>query len=200
MRNRAILALVTFLCLGVFTADPAAALLPSFGVKAGVNSAGVSSEDLADSGSRTGFVGGGWARLDLVGLSLQGELLYSQKGYREGRIGSDGGYEGDLDYFDVPVFARLGLPLPMVTPFAYLGGQVGFLTAAQTRGPDTGGEWVDGKEGGTDTVWAIVLGVGAGLGQFHGDIRYTHGLTNLVEGESDLKDRTWSVTIGYALF
>jgi hypothetical protein len=187
----------TVLLMLVFGTMPGCSLLPSVGVKAGVNVADVDHDNV---GTKNGFVGGAFA--DVPILPVRAELLYSQKGFNDGTLGTTTDWETSYDFFEVPVMFRLKIPLIGIAPFAYGGLSAGFLTSADSKSSETNDNWVDIKSDNPDIVWGIPLGAGLELARWHFDIRYNFGLTEMKDPTlgAAYEDRTWSFMIGWALF
>jgi len=105
----------------------------TLGVKGGISLSQTDIED-ADFGSRTGFLGGAFARFGLgSSLALQPELLYVQKGATE----SDATLK--LDYFEIPVLLQYRFATPgSLTPVLYAGPYVAVETKCELSGSDGG--------------------------------------------------------------
>jgi hypothetical protein len=123
------------------TATAQAAERFDFGIKGGLNIAGV--DDLSLSGvegsswdHKGGFIGGMFLRynvFDMVGLQVEG--LWSRKGTK-GKLNLPAGdgtlaswWEGELvfDYIEVPVILQINLPVAeSIYPSFYAGGQFSF--------------------------------------------------------------------------
>ena len=175
----------------------AAAQTPvTFGVKAGVNIAKVSTDDDSDNDdikSLIGAVGGvflGKAINDKVGLRLEG--LFSQKGAKDAETGDD--LKLKMTYVDVPLLLTLGSSSSGFNVFT--GPQMSFNTKAEVEA-DGGSVDVDDEFKSTDFGW--VLGVGMERGRVTADARYTLGLSNIAESGGEVKNRVFSVMIGIKL-
>ncbi|MFO7653037.1 MAG: porin family protein [Candidatus Krumholzibacteriia bacterium] len=195
---------VVALVLGAGAAE-ALPLVPSFGVKAGVNLSRVDMDvqGLTGRENRTGFVGGPWVRLPLPGLALQVEALYARKGFKGAELAGAADAEAKYTYLDVPVLVRFAFPSPVVAPYVFAGGQLGILLDAEGRGlPEAGGSgWVDIGDWTRDTAFALVVGAGVDLASLHVDLRYSFGLTDLSDLPGvETKDRTFSLMAGVRLF
>lgn len=112
------------LCL--FVAIPANAQF-DFGIKAGTNLAGSPSDIKGvSSDGYTGFFAGAMAKftLPIVGLGIEGDVLYSQSGAEVG------GEKVKNHSIEVPIYLRYDLGLPVVSkvlvPFIAVGPQFGF--------------------------------------------------------------------------
>ncbi len=196
LRKIVILLAVTSLA----AATASAGMLPSYGIKAGANFSNIDTDDLTSS-SRSGFVGGLFVNLAWPVINLQGELLYSQKGF------NDAGFVGDADdtadvsvgTIQVPVLFKFSLPIPAVSPSIYVGPAVSFTTSATAKAA-SGEE--DVKDLFESTAWSAILGVDLTLmDRFIIDVRYDMGLSNLgtnalTDLSSDVKGRTFTVMLG----
>ena len=169
MMNRSLaVAAVAFLGVG-----PVAARAQHFGIKGGFAYSDVTNGGLFPGGAthRNGFaVGAGVSAGDGLGVGV--EALYAQRGVLSPTVG-DG---RELNYLDIPIYLRLGVRTPGISPFAYAGPQVSFELECYDRGvdcPDTGRQ---------TTTYAGVIGGGLRFGMFSGlslEARYLYGLTNL---------------------
>lgn len=158
---------------------------PQFGVALGLNLATLEAP-AAETGIRELFTGGMVARMGLVGrLSVQGELLFSQKGAAIGEEGSVIRY--GASYVDLPLLLRLeGPTLGPVQLYGMAGGFGGVKVFERQRAggdlslplPDAGTSFFRrtnagalGGLGGT-----ISIGGGRGLNLL---VRYSHGLVDV---------------------
>jgi len=210
--KRATLAIFALSILIAATAS--AGLLPSYGVKAGLNLSSIDIENV-ESSTQTGFVGGFYADLASPLLHLQAELLYTG---RESKLGALNTAVYDVDvrnhYIQIPVLVKFGLPIPAVAPSVYAGPAVAFpikseMTTAQ-------GDWVDVKDYNKSAVWSLSIGADIKLLEtIIVDIRYDIALSSLndvpvgdilddindefteADQYRDLKDRTFSVMAGF---
>jgi hypothetical protein len=120
-------------------------------------------------------------------------VLYAQRGFTS----SASNDSQQLGYIDVPLYLRLAIPNPVITPFAMIGPQISFELNC------TGGNCPSGNTG---TTYAGV--VGAGL-KFHtlGGVslqgRYVYGLSNLnyntVNNTSNYKPRSFMLLLGLGI-
>ncbi len=162
-------------------------------IKAGVSYGTASNTGLAPGAKqRSGFVlGVGAASGGPIGFGIEG--LYAQRGYTS----TNPADSRRLDYIDVPVYLRLSVPSPAVTPFAYVGPQASFEIQCGTGGgdcPDSGREPV---------TYSGVIGVGARfvtLGGLMAEARYVYGLSDLrlktVTSSSSYKPRSLLLLLG----
>ena len=178
----------------------AAPLMPTFGIKAGANFSNIDVDDL-DASSRTGFVGGVFCNLAWPVFNLQGELLYSQKGFNDAGFTGDETADVSVGTIQIPVLLKFALPIPAVSPSLYAGPALSFTTSATAK-TATGDE--DVKDFFESSVWSLVVGADVTLaGKLIVDLRYdmdlssisTDALTNV---GSDVKGRTFTVMVGFA--
>ncbi|AMM50535.1 hypothetical protein TH61_04195 [Rufibacter sp. DG15C] len=191
---------------------------PRIGLKAGMTYSNLSgdleNEDIYD--NKFGFVGGLTANFDLSGdgfLSLQPELLYSQKGYQYNDEkftvgGTDYKIKGDVNYnyLDLPVLLRVnagGL-------FFEAGPQVSYLLSVKDNSEfkvnDESYESTERYD--KDDFSEIEIGYAAGVGYQLDNglslgVRYNGGINALAKEDNDeLTNARHSVvmaTIGFTL-
>ena len=193
--------IVILLTLAALTATLAAApasagLLPTYGIKAGANFANIDLDEL-DSSSKTGFVGGGFINLAWPIFNLQGELLYSTKGFNDATI--EGAKTSlSVHTIQIPALLKFKLPIPAVAPSAYIGPALSFTTKAEAT--DADGETFDVKDDLESSIWSLILGIDVTLmDRFIIDARYDMGLSSLSKDSSeigDVKGRTITVMVG----
>lgn len=187
---------LTLLALcGLFLAAPAQAQA-IFGLKAGLNTAYFSGDDAAGTDPRLGAVGGAFVRFDVTpSVALQLEALYSQEGAED----FDGTYK--LDYVDVPVLLRLGVPVSRLADAGvYAGPSLGIPVRSEF-------EFDNGSTVDEETKLDIGLAVGVDFwsGPVGVDLRYTAGLTDVFSDEIagvpvtalDIRNQAFTVTLGY---
>ena len=141
-------------------------------VKAGLSFGTASNTGVAPGATqRSGFaVGVAAATSGVIGFGIEG--LYAQRGYTS----TSPLDSRRLDYIDVPVYLRLSLPTPGITPFAYAGPQGSFELKC---GTDSGNCPASGRP---KLTYAAVIGGGARLGMLGGlsvEGRYVYGLSDL---------------------
>lgn len=174
-----------------------------FGVKAGVNFAKLTGDDVEDADGRTGFHIGGVVEIPVSEkFSVQPELVYSQQGLQ-----TEYDFEGinveekwKLDYINIPVMAKFYV----AEGFAIEAGpQFGFKASAKYEA-EGGGESVEED---LDDVAGFDLSLGAGVSYklanglfFQG--RYMFGLSNVDDSdesgfEDDLTNSVLSLSVGF---
>jgi hypothetical protein len=200
MRSAGIVLALVLVCGGTaFAQQPAA-----FGVKAGVNFANLNFEgEDADVNfdRRTGLVAGLFVVVPSNSpFALQAEALYSQKGAQI----EEGGFTSKvrLNVLEVPVLARFSTPASSGASFHVFGGpSLGFKLSAEA---------VDSFEGEEETTdldddvksfdLGLVLGAGVEFGRLVIDGRYSWGLTDINNDDSEdvkVKTRTFSIMAGF---
>lgn len=153
----------------------------SGGIKGGLNFANLDAE--TDPDGKTGYHFGGFLNIGMAGISIQPEVLFSTKGAED----------IDLSYVEVPILLKKNFAKVVNI---HLGPQFGFLTKAETNGVDTK-DFVKG------TDFSAVFGAGLDLPMgISGGVRYVLGLSDIndFDGAPEVKNKTFQVYIGYALF
>src|SRR5689334_22875438 len=88
---------------------------------------------------KTGIVAGGFLGIQLTdAVSLEPQVLFSQKGAKVEGTGGNDDLEGKikLNYVEVPVLLKLAFPVSMAraTPFVFVGPAVGFKVSCKAEG------------------------------------------------------------------
>ncbi|MBD2724531.1 porin family protein [Hymenobacter armeniacus] len=178
------------------TAAAANAQSTRFGLKAGVNYTTFSGDGVEDAKYKFGAVGGVAANFGFSeSLSLQTELLYSQKGTEI----KNSDYNFKLNYIELPIMFRYTLA-DGKGPFLQAGPQIGYLAKVKLSDGD-GNEIKLDNDAYQNVALGYVAAVGyqleSGLsieGRFNGDI-------NSVGKDNDVNDqqrnRVFSVQLGY---
>lgn len=172
------------LCL--FVAIPANAQI-KFGIKAGTNLVG-SPSDLKGSDGYTGFFAGAMAKftLPIVGLGIEGDVLYSQSG---AELGDD---KIKRQSIEIPIYLRYDLGLPAVSkiivPFVAVGPQFGFTLN------DADKSWMDAyRFEYKKSELSLNIGAGAILfSHLQAHINYNIAMGNTSE-YSEFVDGAWNV-------
>lgn len=191
----------------------ASAAQPKFGLKVGVNSANLNGGDVAmfedefgPMKSKIAFCGGGFVVFALSkGMAIQVEALYTQKGSKFD-IDIDGeiiNLYWNTDYIEIPVLFKYTFETKgSVKPVLFAGPSVAFKMTAKLKATYQGDTEEDDIPGFNSTDFGLVFGGGLDIGpKFRVDLRYTMGLTKLLEmdGETaDLKNGVFTLAVGYA--
>ena len=167
---------------------------PRFGLKAGLALANWRGQGVSGTKSNVGFQVGGLARIDINDLlSLQPELLYSQKGYNSEANGLK--TKSTLSYVDLPLLLRVNAG----NLFFEAGPQLGYLVARNVT--LSGTMSVTGS--GTSGLSKFDAGYIAGLGyQFASSLnlglRYNGGLTSVDERrKAKVYNSAFQLQVGY---
>lgn len=143
------------------------------GLKGGFNMATFSGKDSKGSEYKAGFAAGGLINYGFTDMfSVQGELLYSQKGgsrdgatYPSGTtFKNDGTYKSTLGYIDVPILLKVNTGDDGKGLFFEAGPQGSFVMHQRSFTEDSAGKQVGSSETSTDQLNKVVIGYVAGLG------------------------------------
>jgi hypothetical protein len=161
------------LAFAVWGGAPTGVHAQGIGIKGGLSYGSVSNSGLLPGANkqRSGFaIGLGATTGGVLGFGIEG--LYAQRGVTSSVVGDS----RELNYIDVPVYLRLAIPNPLISPFAYAGPQGSYELNCNGGGgncPDTGRPKV---------TYSGVIGGGVRLGALAGlslEGRYIYGLSNL---------------------
>jgi len=171
----------------------------NLGLEAGANfnnfiGSSVSGSSLT--GSRLGFVGGGFLSLNFGNsFAIQPEVLYEQKG---GADTSNNTYQ--LDYIEVPVLLKLSLGTPVVNPGILLGPSFSWNTVAQVA--NNGNTSAITNANGSDV--GFILGAEIKFDKFLITGRYELGFNNVVNAiggsstNNNIQNGTITLMAGYS--
>ncbi len=183
-----------FVCSGALAAS--AQLLPSvqFGLKAGANFSNL--KDISvNSETRTGLLGGVWARVGAAGFHFQPELYVSSKG----SSGDQG--ESKFTTLDVPLLLGTRIGLGPIAGRVQVGPVITFVLDEENSLGDAIADATRFNEY-KNQQFALTGGVGADISKLRADLRYEHGLSDVYSGDGDNngKLKLWTLSIGYRLF
>jgi hypothetical protein len=170
----------------------------SGGIKAGLNLANQSGDDVSDNSMRTAFHAGVYATFNLSDkIALQPELLYNSTGSKyDFGLGEDVNFI--TDYVSIPVMLLYNINENFNIQ---AGPQFSFLTKGEVEF-DGDTEDISDQLKGTDI--GINFGIGANFGKLNATARYCLGLGTIVEevdGETaDVKNAVIQISVGYRLF
>jgi len=171
----------------VATVATAQAQDKSFGALAGVDFASMSGDDVNDTGSKTGFVGGLYASFGLGGsIAVEPEVLYVNKGF------SDNGSSLKLsnDYIEIPVLARYNFTQGGGAYFL-AGPSIGFSIGCKLH-DDTDSVDCSGVDVETKTTFGGVLGLGYQKGRFGLEGRYDFDFGDAFK-DVNAKNAYWAI-------
>ena len=167
-----------------------------FGIKGGLSYGNVSNSGAlpGNVSQRSGFaVGLSAATGGMLGFGIEG--LYAERGVTSAMPGAS----RKLDYLDVPVYVRLALPLPAITPFAYAGPQGSYELKCTT---DLGNCADAGRP---KLTYSGVIGAGVRIAALAGvsvEARYIYGLSDLklntVSTASSYQTRSFLLLAGFS--
>ena len=174
----------------------------SGGVKAGVNLANLTGDDVEDSDMRIAYHVGGYVNYAFSeSVSLQPELLFNSVGAKTSYTDPDFG-----DVEETFVLNYLSVPVDLVYSFGNFniqaGPQFGFLLSAKDKYEIDGeSDDVDIKDEMKGIDFGVNLGVGANFGKLNATARYVIGLSNVIDSDdADVKNGVIQVSLGYRLF
>ena len=137
-----------------------------YGIKGGYNLATFSGPDSKSSEYKSGFSAGGFLNFGVADIiSIQPELLYSQKGASIANFqGTDARFKSTIGYLDVPIMVRVNTGDNGQGLFFELGPQGSFVLHNRdfTQTGNTRTQVTDNTS--TDDLNKVVLGYAAGLG------------------------------------
>ena len=192
----------------------ASAAPPTFGLKVGVNLSNLNGSDVATfesefgpMKSKIGFCGGGYMVFALSkGMAIQVEALYTQKGSR-----FDMDVDGETvvlhwneDYIEIPVLFKYTFETKgNIKPVLFAGPSVALKMSAKLKASFQGTSEDIDIPGFQSSDIGLVFGGGIDIGpRIRVDLRYTMGLTKLIEIEGqtgNLKNGVFSLMVGYSL-
>lgn len=170
------------------------------GIRAGYRSSDLTTSQ--DTEGMGGMVVGGYFGFGLSNrLALQFEAVYGTRGAKElglgdGELASDGTpVRVEMDYIEIPVLLRAGVPGERFLPSFFVGPYVGFLLGCEITPPDAGSRKCDTADaterfGPRATEFGLLGGLGLdfalGESTVFLDARYTLGLLSIESGDSPL--------------
>jgi hypothetical protein len=207
-RTLCIISLILVLLAGQALAGPLGK-----GIKAGISYSKVTNDNVGDSDHKMGVAAGISISYDLLpGITLQPELLYVQQGGRwdinildGGSIVGNGELTWQLNYLQVPVLARVNLPVVGAFLPTLIAGPALSIKTASTYETEQDGSLVSSGDlddiKSTDLSLILGLGfkVGAGPAGFVVDARYNLGSSNLNDTDADvtINNRGFQVLAGF---
>lgn len=180
------------LALLALAAGQASAQTFNLGLEAGANFSNFIGSDVTTdnvTGSRLGFVGGGFLSLNFGNsFAIRPEILYEQKG---GKDTSNNTYQ--LDYVEIPVLLKFSLGTPGINPAILLGPSFSFNMVAQVA--NSGNTSTITNSNGSDI--GVIGGVEVDIDKFLVSGRYELGF-NDVATSTHLQNGTLTFLVGYA--
>ncbi|MHA4806704.1 porin family protein [Flavitalea flava] len=185
-------------------------LTPKFGIKGGLNLTNLYVDNASDEHLKAGFNAGVYAKLPVTkGVSIQPELLYSQKGAKENYnnfIEGSGEYKFNLGYVELPVVAVFNIAKNFNL---HAGGYAAYLVSANVKDVSNDGSINGAADLKADNFkrfdFGLVGGLSVDVQNFTIGARYNYGLSNIGKSGSlsgDLtknsKNAGVSVFVGFA--
>lgn len=182
----------------IISTPVALAAQAEFGIKGGASFGSISNKGLLPGNlkDRTGFAAGVSVGVRARVIGLGAEALFAQRGVTSDVALGD---ERKLNYLDVPVYVKLAIPSPAISPFVYVGPQVSFELNCRDEATDCPS--LDRPK----TDYAGVIGAGVKLGNekkfgITGEARYIYGLRDLkpstVTSDESFKTRSFLILLG----
>lgn len=159
-------------------------LSPKFGVRGGVNLSNLYVDNADDENMKLGLNLGVYAKIPLVkGLSIQPELIYSNKGskltYNNFILGK-GEYRFNLNYVEIPVLAVINVANNINLQ---AGGYASYLVSANVKDMKDDGTIENAKDLKADNFnrgdYGLVGGIGVDVQNFTIGARYNYGLKEI---------------------
>jgi hypothetical protein len=178
--------LLLFVCVLALTTLSQAQV--RFGVKAGINLANVSGDDVDGNSMKIGFNAGAVAKISVSeAFSIQPEIVYSDQG---AKLEDD--VKLNLSYINIPILAQYNTGGFIIET----GPQFGFRMGAKLKG-DGGSLDLKEQTKGFDLGWGIGVGYLTQSG-FGVNARYNLGLSNIADDDDgDLKNSVIQIGVFY---
>lgn len=161
---------------------------------------------------KPGLLAGGFLGIPVTDMvSIEPQVLFSQKGTKVQGVGAESNLEGSIrgNYIEVPVLLKLSFPgyNSQITPFVFAGPYGAYRLNCKAEGvilAVTGSRDCDETEvidiKSTDFGGTIGGGIKFRMGSqlVILDARYSHGFTNINDSNDnrDIKNRAFAVTLG----
>jgi hypothetical protein len=178
------------------------------GLKAGLNIANLSGDDIESPESKTGFAGGAFFMYQFSPMfAIQPEAYYSMKGATDKMDfeGTTVDLTYTLDYIEIPVLFKFLIPIQGsgVKPSIFAGPFLGINTTAKVKAEFQGQSEEQDLEDVKSTEFGLQFGGGIGFpvgkGELGVDIRYILGLSTIDDSadEADVKNNVININLYY---
>lgn len=169
-----------------------AQILPSiqFGLKAGANFSNLNDVSVK-SDTRTGLLGGVWARFGAAGFHFQPELYFTSKG-------SSGDGDSKFTTLDLPLLLGTRIGVGPIAARVQVGPVVSFVLDEENSLGERLGDVTKFSEY-KNQNFALTGGVGVDISKLRADLRYERGLSDVYKND-DGKLNLWTLSVGYRLF
>lgn len=179
------------------------------GLKAGLNLANLSGDDIENTDAKTSFAFGGFFCYQFSPMfAVQPEIYYSMKGATQ-KIDAGGGTVDvtySLDYIEIPLLIKFIIPIQGsgVKPAIFVGPHLGINTTAKVKAEYQGQSQEEDLEDVKSTEFGLQFGGGVGFpvgkGELGFDIRYILGLSTIDDSadDADVKNSVINFNLYYA--
>lgn len=157
--------------------EASAQIMPEFGIRGGINFASFSDSKQEVDSRRVGLLAGvyGTIKIPSIPISIQPEVLYSQKG------AEINGVKVKLSYIEIPVLIRMNLASKVsLIPHLYAGPYVGFKFNYEEEPPPADDEIQE-----KNLDYGLVFGAGFDINKINVGVRYNLGLNEIFEVEEE---------------
>ena len=178
------------------------------GLKAGLNLANLSGDDIENTDAKTSFAFGGFFCYQFSPMfAVQPEVYYSMKGATQKMD-----FEGEtvditysLDYIEIPLLVKFMIPIKdsKVKPTIFVGPHLAINTTAKVKAEFQGQSEEQDLEDVKSTEFGLQFGGGIGFpvgkGELGIDIRYILGLSTIDDsaGDADVKNSVINFNLYY---
>jgi len=205
---------LAYVILFLFSCNAFAQLPLSLGVKVGFNSTKMLTEytnvnDITNK-SKSGFLFGAFARINLPVIYIQPELYFAKKGgdFQSAMIPQFQNQlftqQTVLNTIDIPVLLGIKLINLKVVNFRVMTGPVISLVTSKDVSYQVNGAIIGSVPATTaykNTIWGIQAGAGIDVLNFSLDVRYEWGLNNISDNpDMNTKTKILNVSLGLKLF
>lgn len=178
------------------------------GVKAGLNLANLSGDDVENTDTRTGFAGGVFFMYQFNEMfAVQPEVYYSMKGAKQSDSFEGVSYDAEFkfDYVEIPLLLKFLIPMKgsNIKPAIFAGPSLAFNSSAKLKVEAGGTTTEEDVENIKSTDLGLVFGAGIGFpvgkGELGVDVRYILGLSSIDDSaeEADVKNGVINFNLYY---
>jgi hypothetical protein len=174
-----------------------------FGVKAGLNMANLTGDNVDNTSIKMGMVGGAFMCYKITDIiAVQPELLFVMKGAKRDSAGSEEQWK--INYIEIPLLLKVNMPTEgKIKPSLYAGPGIGILMSSKL-------DEVDAKDITKSSNISLIAGAAVAYqlekGAISFEARYDVGLATIGKNASDdagatepsIKTSDISIMVGYA--
>jgi hypothetical protein len=189
----------------VFAAAPLFAEGMTFGIKAGLNMANLTGDDVKDTSIKIGMAGGVFMSYEITKIfAVQPEVLFIMKGAK-GKADDATDVKWNINYVEIPILIKANLPTEgKIKPFLAVGPGIGILISSK----QADGTSVDVKDYTKSTNIGIIAGAGVAYQMEKASLsleaRYEMGLATIAKNAAGddsavpkIKTSDISILVGY---